>query len=252
MDRKNGPLGNFFDVAAEARRSGLPVSVELIVPLPLEIKESYLNGLRVLYESDVSLLPYTTMMLRDAEIARKENRERYGMITKFRLLPRQFGEYRSGKCFEIEEVCVGTNTMPFEDYVECRGISLLVTLFNGRHAFREALHWASTVRDIGPVVNLEPDAFKEIILDLRYDVPSWYVDSDTKRPLTGYRRSARYAVTIDEARIRDRVENGKKLFDARLTNWVARFLEFNPITHFRRTSSEIPRVVHAAAPECEN
>ena len=33
------------------------------------------------------------------------------MKTKFRILPKQFGEYGGEKVFEIEKVCVGTNTM---------------------------------------------------------------------------------------------------------------------------------------------
>jgi len=52
------------------------------------------------------------------------------MKTKFRLLPRQFGEYGGKKCFEIEEVCISTNTMSFKEYIDCRGFGLVSSLFS--------------------------------------------------------------------------------------------------------------------------
>jgi hypothetical protein len=73
-----------------------------------------------------------------------ETRAQYGMKTGYRLLPRQFGDYGGVKIFEIEEVCVETNTMSFDEYLECRGLCLILKLFSfsqfdtiGRH-LREA------------------------------------------------------------------------------------------------------------------
>jgi hypothetical protein len=52
------------------------------------------------------------------------------MKTKYRILPLQFGEYIGEKCFEIEEVCVATNTMSYGEYLECREFAFVSSLFS--------------------------------------------------------------------------------------------------------------------------
>jgi len=52
------------------------------------------------------------------------------MQTKFRIIPSAIGEYLGEKCFETEEVCVATNSMSFEDYLECRGFAFISSLFS--------------------------------------------------------------------------------------------------------------------------
>ena len=37
------------------------------------------------------------------------------------------------KTFEVEEVCIATNTMPFEDYLECRGFSLVSAIYTSEN-----------------------------------------------------------------------------------------------------------------------
>ncbi len=130
IKRRNIQVENYMEIAALARGRGLKVMTELISPLPEETKDSLIGSLRTLSDAGVHTVVFTTMMLMGSEIAKTSSRDRYGMETKFRLLPRQFGEYDGEKIFEIEEVCVGTNTMPFRDYLECRGLSLIVSTFN--------------------------------------------------------------------------------------------------------------------------
>jgi hypothetical protein len=65
------------------------------------------------------------MLLKGTPLASPESRKRHQMKTKYRLLPRQFGEYLGKRVVEYDEVCVATKTMPYEDYLECRGFSLI-------------------------------------------------------------------------------------------------------------------------------
>ena len=65
------------------------------------------------------------MMLKGTEFASSSNRKKFGMKTKFRVLPNQFGEYNK-KIIETEEVCIETNTMSFSEYLECRGFSFVI------------------------------------------------------------------------------------------------------------------------------
>ena len=53
----------------------------------------------------------------------------------WRDLPKEFGEYRGEKIFEIEKCCVATNTMNFESYLNCRNYSFIVHLI-GHAVFR--------------------------------------------------------------------------------------------------------------------
>jgi len=132
IKRRNPSMDEYQRINAEIKKRGMVSSTEAIVPLPEETRESFFKGLRMV--SNIigvdRVIPYTTMLLRGTCLASKEYREKYQMQTKYRLLPRQFGEYLGEKCFEVEEVCVATKTMPFNDYLEVRGFSLVSNFFS--------------------------------------------------------------------------------------------------------------------------
>lgn len=130
IKRKNLPMDEYKQVQEEIKKRGMPSSVELIFPMPEETKASYFKGVETLLNAGVgTVVPYTTMFLKGTYLASQECRKKYEMKSKFRILPRQIGEYLGEKCFEIEEVCVETNTMSFQDYMECRGFSLITAIF---------------------------------------------------------------------------------------------------------------------------
>ena len=61
--------------------------------------------------------------------------------TRFRLMPRSFGNYELfGEKFsavEFEEICVANNTMSFEEYLDCREMDLTVEIINNGRLFHE-------------------------------------------------------------------------------------------------------------------
>jgi len=130
IKRQNMPMPLYNKVVADIKsREGSAVA-EVIIPLPLETKKSFFEGLRLISKAGVDkIIPHTTMMLMGTPQASQAEREKYEMVTRFRLLPKQFGDYRGEKCFEIEEVCIQTNTMSFEEYLDCRGFAFICTLF---------------------------------------------------------------------------------------------------------------------------
>ena len=69
------------------------------------------------------------MMLQGAELGREDAIKKYGMKSKWRIVPRDFGQYRGKKVFDVEQVCVATNSMPYKDYLNCRRFSLIIELF---------------------------------------------------------------------------------------------------------------------------
>ena len=110
------------------RRKKVP-GCELIIPLPNESKQTYFDSTKGLLDAGVSVGTYTLMMLQGAELGRDEAIKKYDMKAKWRIVPRDFGNYRGKKVFDVERVCVGTNTMPYNDYLECRRFSFLINLF---------------------------------------------------------------------------------------------------------------------------
>lgn len=129
IQRTNLARKQYSELVNELKRRGQAPACELIIPMPEETKGSYIEGQKFLIEAGINSATYTLMMLKGTPFELKEFRNKYQMKTKYRILPRQFGEYFGEKCFEIEEVCIETNTMPFEDYIECRGFSYLAELF---------------------------------------------------------------------------------------------------------------------------
>ena len=121
-----GGKKNRSAVYEKFKANGIVSNAAIILPLPEETKTSFITGLRVLSESHVEQpLAYTTMLLKGTPLASPESRKRHKMKTKYRLLPRQFGEYLGERVVEYDEVCVATKTLNYEDYLECRGLSLI-------------------------------------------------------------------------------------------------------------------------------
>jgi hypothetical protein len=131
IKRVNIPMDQYSIIQKELKERGMLSMAELIMPLPEETKSSYHNGIKSVIEAGVKrVVPYTTMMLKGTYLDSNECRTKYNMKTKYRILPLQFGEYIGEKCFEIEEVCVATNTMSYEEYIECREFAFVSSLFS--------------------------------------------------------------------------------------------------------------------------
>lgn len=130
IERRNLPMDDFLEVLEEIKKRGMETAADYIIPMPMETKDSFLNGMKIYIENDIDLIvPLTLVMLKGVPLSSRENREKYAMETRWRLVSRSIGEYVGEKCFEVEEVCVATNTMSFEDYLDCRGFSFVTVLF---------------------------------------------------------------------------------------------------------------------------
>jgi len=131
IKRKNTPLEDFVDFQrAILKKTGQTSSTELILCLPGETKQSFLETLRKVLNSGVQdICVYTLMNLKGTLLSSAECFKRYGYITRHRIVPRQFSLLRGEKILDTEEVIVGTNTMSFNDYLELRGLCFIITVF---------------------------------------------------------------------------------------------------------------------------
>jgi len=130
IKRKNWTSEEYLDFLEKLKKRGKTASSEMIIPLPGETEKTYFEGQKFLLDNNITPDTYTLMMLCGAELGRDEAIEKFEMKSKFRLLPKAFGEYKGKKVFDIEQICIQTNTMSFESYLRCRNYSLLARLLN--------------------------------------------------------------------------------------------------------------------------
>jgi len=130
IKRKNLTPEQYKILREHTEITGMRMIGEIIAPLPGETKESFFEGVKTVCNVGIEFINvYTTMMLHGTALSSPETRSKYGLVTRYRCLPRQFGEYEGRKVFEVEEVCVETNTMSNEEYNACRGLALVSTVF---------------------------------------------------------------------------------------------------------------------------
>ena len=69
------------------------------------------------------------MMLHGTNFKQPSYRKKFGYITKYRIVPLNFGEYEGHKVFDYEEAGVSTKDLSFDDYLFIRALALLVESF---------------------------------------------------------------------------------------------------------------------------
>jgi radical SAM superfamily enzyme YgiQ (UPF0313 family) len=116
---------------------------EIILGLPGDTKQKHFESLRFGIENRVnSIRMFQAMLLRGTEMATPATREKFGLQTKFRSIPGCVGTYDFfGETYavsEIEEIIVGSSSLPFSDYIDCRVMNLFVETFYNNSLFEEA------------------------------------------------------------------------------------------------------------------
>jgi len=105
-------------------------------------KDDHFKSVLELVDAGINVVrSHQFLMLPGAEASNRQTREKYGLQARFRITPETFDDYRLyEKSFfspEIDEVCVGSNMMSFEEYVECRTLDLTVEIFYNNGIFKE-------------------------------------------------------------------------------------------------------------------
>ncbi|MFQ6049518.1 MAG: B12-binding domain-containing radical SAM protein [Candidatus Paceibacterales bacterium] len=142
IKRRNVPLKTIAQMAEQSRLIGSNTYSEIILALPKDSKEKFLKSVKDMIELDLNfVLVYTLMLLQGSELATKRMIKKYGIVPKYRILPRCLGNYRVlGKSFssaEIERVGIANSTLSFSDYLTCRVFFLVINLFYNDGIFEE-------------------------------------------------------------------------------------------------------------------
>lgn len=107
---------------------------EVILALPGDSLVKHYNTLREGVDLGMTnIRMYQLMLLIGSEMHSTESRKRFGLQAKWRVMPNCAGVYhffgREVRVAEIEEIVISSNTMTFDDYVDCRVMDFIVEVF---------------------------------------------------------------------------------------------------------------------------
>ena len=108
---------------------------DIMLGLPLETRKSHFSGILDLIDAGIKEFScIQTIVLNGTTIESQLYRKKYGIKTKYRITSECCGEYelfgRSRRIGEVEEIIVQTDTMSFEDYLQCRKLHLIIMVFH--------------------------------------------------------------------------------------------------------------------------
>ena len=133
VKRKNLELEVFDKLTNNS--SCIDIYSDLMLGLPFETRESYINSIYELIDFGVTEFSMPqTILLKGTPMEVPCYIEEHSLSTKNRVIPECDGLYRvfdyRSRVTESERVIVSTGTMSFEDYLECRKFNLLVMIFH--------------------------------------------------------------------------------------------------------------------------
>ena len=130
VKRQTIKLDAYKAIEIHMRGRGLRSVSDLILGLPGESLVSHLRGLHTLLDSNIHQMHnFQAMMLKGAEMETMNSRQTFSFDTRFRVLPKNFGIYDGQKVFDVEEIVVATDTLPFHDYITARKWHLVSSVF---------------------------------------------------------------------------------------------------------------------------
>jgi radical SAM superfamily enzyme YgiQ (UPF0313 family) len=146
IKRKNISLEQLIELALDAKEIGANSWSEIILALPGDTLQAHFESLRMLVEAGFNTMSmYQLIILPGTEMGSLDSRAKYGMKTKYRLVPRCYGYYdvlgQQVSVGELEEIVVENNTLSYADYLAARKMNLIVNVFYNDGVFVELLKY---------------------------------------------------------------------------------------------------------------
>lgn len=130
VKRHNISLESFYDLQKRFTTDDVETYTDIILGLPNETYETFVDGVSSVIESGQhNRIQFNNLtLLVNSELAGEEQRERYGLIVKeTRIInahgvcaTRSGGDRGEDDVVETQQLVVGTDTMPAEDWVKAR------------------------------------------------------------------------------------------------------------------------------------
>jgi radical SAM superfamily enzyme YgiQ (UPF0313 family) len=146
IKRQNIQLKAYEQLHVYMRGRGLRSNSDLILGLRGETLETHLSGCRKLLDTGMNQVTnFQLMLLKGSELETAESRQLFSFDSRFRVLPKNFGMYGGEKVFDIEEIVVATDTLPFEHYVQARKYALASAAFWHDNLFEDVFQFAQSL-----------------------------------------------------------------------------------------------------------
>ena len=146
IKRSNIPYKEVLRISRKVVELGLSGNSfsEIILCLPGDTRAAHFKSITDVIDMGINVVrSHQFIILPGSEAASLESRKRFGLVTRFRVIPKTVSRYKllSEEFYapEIDEICVANKTMSFEDYCECRLFNLTVEIFYNDSVFRELL-----------------------------------------------------------------------------------------------------------------
>jgi radical SAM superfamily enzyme YgiQ (UPF0313 family) len=186
IKRSNIKLEAYAQIQKEVHAQGMQSYGELILSMPGETKESFMQAVHDLLETGVDRVSaHQLMLLHGAPLANPDQRTRFGFRTRFRVVARNIGNYTGEPVIETEEMVIGTPTFSEADYFETRIFHLLLSIFYYEGNVEEAFRYARErgVKPFDVIVRMQqmldraPAGFRQVIADFRRESEEELFDS---------------------------------------------------------------------------
>ena len=137
IKRENISEEKMLSLKPTIEESGLQTKTEVILGLPGDSYEGHLYTLKTLLKAEIDeILVFTCMLLPGSELYSMEERKKWNLKSKHRILPKNFAKLNNGKIvIETEEVSIGTDQLTFEQYVELRLFNFILRLTSADLAY---------------------------------------------------------------------------------------------------------------------
>jgi len=171
IKRYNTDNKDVHDIVAMCKENKISVASEMIFGLPEETKESFINGIRELYELNVDTIAvYNCKFFNGTDLARKDSREKYKIKTRHRLYEDNFGIFKTNDSYkeilacETDEIPVETSSYNFKDFMDIRRLGFWIELCFAKKIYYEALKHLENY-------GISPVSFISEIISGKYEMP---------------------------------------------------------------------------------
>ena len=153
IKRRNIPITQYDILREKCHEKGIETFTELIYGLAGESYQSFIDGVRESDKNNVMVTIYPHIMLHGTEASTKQYREKYGIKTAYRIIPRYISSDNELLTLEYEELVVETNDLSLEDFFRIRFFQFLFYVFKSE-IFLELSH-ALSINKLDTVTLIE-------------------------------------------------------------------------------------------------
>lgn len=144
IKRKNIPINVMLSLAKEMGLAQLVNFTEVILALPGDTREKHYKSVQTGVDFGLTnIRMFQLMLLVGSEMNSIDSRNKFGFQTRWRVMPGCSGVYsffgNDYRISEFEEIVVSSNSMSFDDYIDCRVMNLFVDVFVNNMLFEELL-----------------------------------------------------------------------------------------------------------------